>query len=230
MEMQLETISVSNKIQNVYLKIKLIFLLIKSGRKMKVLNRKKLILALIIVLVMLGGNLSCHGVKVSQDPEEWSVSGNIGFEKSKPVIELRNIRLATHALEILNEGNLGLVDKFCSSSFVGHHINLTKDIVGLEALKTHITLLRTNYLDSIIRFDDLFIKNNRIASRWTFTGTLSGPTEVAPPNNKKVEISGITILKVEKGIILEEWSVWNEASVLTQLGYSFILPTAVNKE
>jgi predicted ester cyclase len=50
-------------------------------------------------------------------------------------------------------------------------------------------------------------------------GTHQGETEeFGPPTGRQIEVKGITISRVEGGKIVEEWQVYDNLSLMQQLG------------
>ena len=128
-------------------------------------------------------------------------------------------------LEIWNTGNLELVDKVFSPDFVFHRVDMYEDIVGTDAFKEYMISLRTTYPDFNVTFDEQIKSGDTFADRWTVTATNTGPGDF-PPTGKKVKVSGASIVKVAEGKIVEEWLYFNQAAMLTQLGFT-ISPPAV---
>ncbi len=145
-------------------------------------------------------------------------------QKAKIEAEEEMKALAERIPEIWNEGNLDLIDELYSSEIVGHWVDIFEDIVGIDAYKEYVKNTRTIYPDFNVKIKELIIKDDRIVNRWTLTGTNTGPYFELPPTNKKVQISGITIIKVVNGKIAEEWFFYNYAAALRQLGFTFTPP------
>jgi hypothetical protein len=57
-----------------------------------------------------------------------------------------------------------------------------------------------------------------MVGRWTVSGTHSGPFGEIPATGKNIKISGVTISKISKKKIIEQWVYYNQAEVLRQLG------------
>ena len=130
----------------------------------------------------------------------------------------------TQALEIWNKGNLALIDELYTPDFVRHNVAVSEDIEGLEAFKAYVAAVRTTYPDFTVTTDQQIIMDDLRVSRWTVNCTNTGPSDQLPPTGKKVKVSGASIIRYEVGKIAEEWVYWNQATVLTQLGYTITPP------
>ncbi|MFW9951682.1 MAG: ester cyclase [Candidatus Thorarchaeota archaeon] len=132
--------------------------------------------------------------------------------------------LAERSLQIWNEGNLNLVDELYASNCIRHEVDISEDLIGTEAYKEYVTFLRTAYPDFNVIADELIIKDDKMVTRWTLTGTNTGPRGEMPPTGNKTKISGVNVNKIVEGKTVEEWVYYNNASVLTQLGFTITPP------
>jgi predicted ester cyclase len=58
-----------------------------------------------------------------------------------------------------------------------------------------------------------------VAIRYTGRGTNTGPLSGMPATGRKMEVTGMTIYRLVKGRIAEEWTTCNMLEILRQLGY-----------
>ncbi len=134
------------------------------------------------------------------------------------ITEEEVLNLVEGELEIYNEGNLALADELIAPDYVEHTDDDSEDIVGIDAFKEDVTILRTDFPDFKFTIEEIFVKDNKIVERWIATGTSAETTD------KKIRVSGISILHVVNGKFVERWTHYNEATVLRQLGFTFTPP------
>jgi len=131
-------------------------------------------------------------------------------------------------LEILNAGNLALVDELYAPEFVSHNYATNEEQVGLDALKEGITSMRTTLPDINVTYDEIIIMGDKTVTRWTMTGTNTGPLRASegelPPTGKKIRLSGVTISRRVNEKIAEEWIYFNVLDMLIQLGWTITPP------
>jgi len=132
-------------------------------------------------------------------------------------------------LEILNAGNLALVDEFYAPEYVSHNYATNEEQVGLDALKEGITIMRTTFPDFNLTNDEIIVMGDKTVIRWTWIGTHTGPLqttegELLPPTGKKVRVSGVTISRRVNEKIVEEWSYFNVLDMVIQLGFTITPP------
>lgn len=182
-----------------------------------------------ILLTVFSITQSCQQMSVRTNPEtgeidEVSGISNIRNPGSKATSETKMKAMIEQSFKIWNQGELALVDKLYAPEFVRYHIDISDKIVGLNALKEHVISLRGAYPDLTVKIDELLIQDDMSVTRWTFTGTNEGAIGEMPPTGKRVRVSGVTIGRFFSGKITKEWAYWNNAAVLDQLGYTFVLP------
>ena len=136
--------------------------------------------------------------------------------------------LAERSLGIWNEGSLALVDELYDPGIVRHDSGLPEDIKGLNAFKDYVTLLRTEYPDFKVTFDEVIAKGDKVVLRWTVTGTNSGPLQTPagefPPTGKKIRVTGVDIVSLVNGKIAEDWVFYNALDSYLQLGFMLTPP------
>jgi predicted ester cyclase len=59
---------------------------------------------------------------------------------------------------------------------------------------------------------------DKVASRWTLRGTHSGRLFGIAATGRRVALSGITISRVASNQIQEEWMLWDQLSLVQQVG------------
>jgi len=169
--------------------------------------KKSLLQITMIIPVIL---LLCFTFSCQQQIEE-----GITEEEAKALID--------RALEIWNEGNLAVANDLLAPDFVQHTVK-SEDIVGIDAFKEDVTILRTDFPDFNFTIEEIIAKDDKIVCHWIATGTNTGTTSDIPPTGKKMRVSGVGIIRVVNGKIVEKWMYYNEAIVLMQLGYTITPP------
>ena len=77
--------------------------------------------------------------------------------------------------------------------------------------------------DARITAEDLFAAGDRVAVRYTLTGTHEGELFGATGTGEALNVEGITLLRFEKDLVAERWNRLDDVTLLTQLG---LLPAA----
>ena len=134
------------------------------------------------------------------------------------------IAMANKYVKAWNEGDLSLFDEVLSPKSVRHHVGISEDIIGIEAIKGYVTLQRTAFPDLNVTLDELIIAEDHSIGRWTVTGTNTGPMGDSPPTGKKVKYFGVEVARIVDGKMIETWIYYNQAALFIQLGYTITPP------
>jgi predicted ester cyclase len=84
-------------------------------------------------------------------------------------------------------------------------------------------LVRRAFPDLRIAVEDMFGAGDRYAVRWTAMGTHRGDAThpllgTVKATGRSINVSGVSILQIENGMIVNTWGATNELSTLSQLG------------
>lgn len=124
--------------------------------------------------------------------------------------------------EAWNKGNLAVVDETSDPKGVGHVVG-SPDLRGTEAVKQFITVYRTAFPDLHITIEDQVAEGDKVVTRWSSTGTHKGDLMGIAPTGKKTHVTGISIDRFAGGKSVEDWTNWDQMSLLQQLG---VVPAA----
>ena len=119
--------------------------------------------------------------------------------------------------EIWNGENLAAVDEIYAPGFVLYD-PVTPGVRGPEGFKQYVTMIRTAFPDLHFTVKDQIAEGDKVATRWTVTGTQQGQFMGIPPTGKHSTVTGITISRIADGKIVEERSNWDALGMLQQAG------------
>ena len=129
-----------------------------------------------------------------------------------------------------NTGDFSKLEELYTADYVRHSPGILEDIVGLDAFEEYIVSVRTTYPDFNVATENVTATEDGVVLFWTVTGTQDGPSDNLPQTGAKVTLPGVSITRVVDGKIAEEWVYWNHASMLSQLGFTFIPPAMETEE
>ncbi len=72
--------------------------------------------------------------------------------------------------------------------------------------------------DLHIDLEDVVAEDDKVATRWTLTGTHKGVDEGLSPTGKGVKVTGMSFDRLVDGQIMEGWDNWYGLGLLEQLG------------
>ena len=123
--------------------------------------------------------------------------------------------------EFYNAGEVEVADQLFASTVVMHDPN-TGDRSGVEGLKQRHHDQMTTTPDFHMTLEDMTAEGEKVAYRWTMTGTDRVGFMGRPPTNKLTTLIGITIVRFADGKIVEGWHNYDMLGLLQQLG---VIPT-----
>ena len=146
-----------------------------------------------------------------------ALEGGDGWSEDKAVVN-NNEAIARHFFyEGWNGGDLSVVDEVVAADFV-NRVPMKGQAVGPKGLKQLIAAWRNGFPDMSVVIDLVFSEGQKVAVRWTLTGTHRGTFLAIPPTGKTVMVPGITLFRIENGKIKEAWEHWEQAGMRMQLG------------
>lgn len=132
--------------------------------------------------------------------------------------------------EVFGRGNLVAADQILSQNVVNHGAG-SPPSVGTDQIKRQATILRTAMPDLMATLNDQLAEGDRVASRWTGTGTHTAPLLTAagpvPPTGRVITWDEIRIDRFVEGLITESWFIPDRLSMWQALG---LIPGPVSGE
>ncbi len=120
--------------------------------------------------------------------------------------------------EIYDKGSLVAIDELFATNFVWHYAppGVAPDREGYK--QENVTNLGASFADVHCTIEDMVAEGDKVAVRWSWRGTHKGEYMGIAPTGKQVTITGIEILHIVGGKIVEEWSESDWLGFMQQLG------------
>jgi predicted ester cyclase len=118
--------------------------------------------------------------------------------------------------ELWGQGDLAAADDVLAVDLIEHN-PLPGQGAGREGHKQVVALFRSAFPDLQVTTEDLLEDGDRVALRWKAEGTHRGDLLGLAPTGKRVTLTGIEILRIANGRIVERWAEDNGHAVLAQL-------------
>lgn len=119
--------------------------------------------------------------------------------------------------EVVNGGNLALIDELVGGEFVTHNQFPGVTSRSRDSIKEFVALSRRGLPDGHWTIDDLIAEGDKVVWRWTAHATHRGEFLGMTPTGKHVMWSGITIFRVVGGKIVERWAESDALGLMQQL-------------
>jgi predicted ester cyclase len=120
--------------------------------------------------------------------------------------------------EVINQGNISMIDEFLIPDFVEHEELPPGIPPGREAPKVLFTMLRSAFPDLKATIEHLIAEGDEVVLHMTWAGTHEGEFMGIPPTGKRISINVIDILGIAEGKFVEHWGVMDSMAMMQQLG------------
>lgn len=116
-----------------------------------------------------------------------------------------------------NEGNSAVIDELFAANF-HHHNPGVPDGGSREGFKLFNGAFRSAFPDLRLTQDDVIAEGDKVVTRFTAHGTQQGELQGIAPTGKPINVTGIEIMRVSGGKIVEGWVDFDQLGMLQQLG------------
>jgi steroid delta-isomerase-like uncharacterized protein len=120
--------------------------------------------------------------------------------------------------DVIESQDLRLADTVQSADYTLHMPGLPGPVRGLDTWKGIITSYFVAFPDMRVTLEDDLAEDDRVAIRYTWTGTQRGPFMGIPATGRLVRVPGTAFFRVANGRIAEEWHLDDVLGLLQQLG------------
>jgi serine phosphatase RsbU (regulator of sigma subunit)/predicted ester cyclase len=110
--------------------------------------------------------------------------------------------------EVWAKGDVAAVDEFMAADYVEHteHAVPPGARPGRDSVKQRIALYYEAFPDWKVTIHDIFGRGDRVAYRWSASGTHLGEWAGLSPTGLHMRTGGITILRIAEGRFVEGWA------------------------
>lgn len=164
--------------------------------------------AMVIVVMLVASLLFpvSQGVKASPPASD---TGGPGAGSSNEVTASRLFD------DVFSGKNAGTCPELVAESAVIH----TPDGLykGHKGMSNFVDGLRASFPDASFRVTDLMTDGDTVVASWVMTGTQDGAFQNLAATGSSISLSGITILRFEHGMIVEEWVAYDRLHLVRQV-------------
>ena len=128
-----------------------------------------------------------------------------------------NKAIARQGYEAINQNNLDALDEVFASDIIDHNPSPGQG-PGREGVKQFFSSLHTAFPDFHTNVEDMIAEGDKVVARVTASGTHHGEYLGIAPTGNRVEVSGIDILRIVDGKVVEHWGNYDDLGTLQQLG------------
>ena len=118
--------------------------------------------------------------------------------------------------EGFNKGNVELADELYDANVI-YFEPAAGEVKGLKALKKFVSSWLTAFPDAQLKIEDQIAEGNKVATRWTFTGTHRGTFRGITPTGNRIKMDAMYFYRMSNGKIVEIRAIVDSLSLLRQL-------------
>ena len=150
----------------------------------------------------------------NQKPSETQLK----LESSQAQLEANLLMYETVWDKVINSRQIALINTDYFDQDVTAVATSAGDVVGLENFKNYYNNYLTGFSDAEFTIIDAFGQGDKIVKHWNFKGTHDGDFFGVPATGKRVDVSGVTLVKMKAGKIAAEQDFMDLLDFYTQLG------------
>lgn len=120
--------------------------------------------------------------------------------------------------DLISKGEIALAEQLIAPDYIDHRGGPQ----GRAGFVLGLQMVRAAFPDWTSTPEDLVVEGDRVAGRWTVTGTHQGEFMGIPATGARITMAEAGVLRFQDGQLAEIWRVVDELSLLRQLG---VLPS-----
>ena len=118
---------------------------------------------------------------------------------------------------LLESRDLDVIDEFFAEDFVSHN-NPPGLPPGVAGVKAFFGMFKDAFPDLEVRIDELVVEDDKVVAATTTTGTHDGELMGFAPTGRQVSVTGIDLVRIEDGRIVEHRGLTDMIGLMRQLG------------
>jgi predicted ester cyclase len=121
--------------------------------------------------------------------------------------------------EVWNKGREAAIDEMSGPEIKGHGLTNPdgNEVEGLPAFKVFYKSFRSAFSDIHVEVEDTVTEGDRTVARCVVTATHNGDGLGIAPTGKPVKFTGMTLVRLKDGKIVESWNNFDFMSMYKQL-------------
>jgi len=121
--------------------------------------------------------------------------------------------------EVWRRGRPEAIDEMVADDAVMHGLGDAGAVVrGGAGIKPFVEQMRGAFPDVDIRPEAMIEEGDLIATRWVATMTHQGDQLGVPATGRRISVTGMTIVRLQDGKIVEAWNNYDQLSLMQQIG------------
>jgi steroid delta-isomerase-like uncharacterized protein len=121
--------------------------------------------------------------------------------------------------EVWNKGRAEAIAEMLAADGLVHGLGETGvDVRGPEGFMPFFEKLRSAFSDFEVTIEETVAEADKVAARWVVRVTHEGDQLGIPATGRQAAVTGMSIIQVRDGRIIEAWNNWDILGLMQQLG------------
>lgn len=121
---------------------------------------------------------------------------------------------------VWNRNEEAAIDELLDTNIIGHGLQDGdgNEIRGIDSFKMFYHEFRAAFPDIHIEITHTVSENDMVCANCVVTGTHIGPGFIVPPTRNKIHFTGMCLIRVRDGKIVESWNSFDFLKLMQQIG------------
>ncbi len=116
------------------------------------------------------------------------------------------------------KGNLAVIDELFAADYIMHDPAWPAELRGPEGFKQWTgAMFEPFFSDSAFTEEDMIAEGDKVAVRWTWSGTHTGEFMGIPATGRRITLTGTSIHRFADGKFVESWASYDGLGMIQQL-------------
>lgn len=122
--------------------------------------------------------------------------------------------------EVWNNGNSEAISELITDDIKIHGLSDVEGspVTTAAEFREYHAQLRTAFPDIVVTIDDIFAEGDKVVARCSIEAKHTGEMHGIAPTNSPVDFTGMAIVRVKNGKIVEAWNSFDFLKMSQQLG------------
>jgi steroid delta-isomerase-like uncharacterized protein len=117
--------------------------------------------------------------------------------------------------QVWNQGDEAAIDRFIAENARGNDPDFG---VGREGFRRQWREWQEAFSDLHFAIEEIIAEGDIVAARWTLIGTQRGPFLGIPPTGRTIRVGGMSMDRLQDGILVSGFDGWDNLGLRQQLG------------
>ena len=131
--------------------------------------------------------------------------------------EAENVSVLRQVISLINERKLDKAFEFYAPEYIYHGPG-GQELRGRDGIRGLWNIFLSAFPDLSATVEDCISEGDKVAARWSVSGTHKGEFLGIPPSNRSITLPITEVFRLDDGILVEAWDQYDRQHLLEQIG------------